>query len=687
MALTQIAEKSKTDENQKKNKTDSQGGKGRINPSSERGGHMARKKLAKPSTMKTGIAVKTEVTEDLTRKREEARKMAKEKAQARTLARQQSIAEKLAAAVEEMTSSLEEASGASEELGKTMETVASAAEESSAASEETRTAIDQIAKSAAIADDQSRYALDKCRSLQDLIRMTTADIEGLIRGVNDSAKANMESTKLIRDLEKNSDQIGEIVGAVVRIADQTNLLALNAAIEAARAGEHGRGFAVVADEVRNLAEISEASARGIRNVVDEIQTQVQQVVGDIEKATKNTMEDVEKAKIITEELNQIGRDLAEVSESSKLVAQYAADMKANATEYLKGAEDIAANSEEQSSAAEEASRAVAEQNKAYAEIQEAAEGLAELTDSLKNAIDSTKSAEEVAAASEQLSANVEEASNSSRQIMTALEQIAKGARNQARASEDNQQLGQKLEATVADMVKQTGDSEKRVTALRDLVLKNKANVESFIASIGRSAESSRESVVNVRLLDDRTNNINKIVDQIVNVALQTNMLAVNGSIEAARAGEFGRGFSVVAGDIRTLASDSSENAEKIKDMVRTMQTQIAVVANDIEMSGKISTEEAQSAKKTTANLDMIERDMGEVQDGISAISVGADEALKALEQANKAVIDIANAAEESSKVAEEASKAAEDGSRGMELISEAVEDIAGMADEMQNMGG
>ena len=79
---------------------------------------------------------------------------------------------------------------------------------------------------------------------------------------------------MVAELERQSEEIGKIVHAVARIADQTNLLALNAAIEAARAGEHGKGFAVVADEVRNLAEMSEKSARGIQEVVNEIQGQV-----------------------------------------------------------------------------------------------------------------------------------------------------------------------------------------------------------------------------------------------------------------------------------------------------------------------------------------------------------------------------------------------------------------------------
>lgn len=646
---------------------------------------MARQ-LARPSGVKTanGYSGRIEVSEDLIDKREQAKKLAQEKARARTMARQQAIAERLASAVEEMSSSLEQASSASEELGNTMQTIASTAEEASAAAEESRTAVVQITKGAERAAEIAGESLEKGKYLQDLVKNTSTDIQALIQGVNNASKANLESTKLIKELEKNSEQIGEIVGAVVRIADQTNLLALNAAIEAARAGEHGRGFAVVADEVRNLAETSEQSARGIRNVVDEIRTQVQKVVDDIDAAGKNAVQEIEKAKVITEDLEKVSSDINAIVEGAVIIDKNANTSRMDADEFLKGSEEIASGAEEQSSAAEEATRGVQEQNKAFSEMQTAAETLAELTDSLKNATDGKKSAEEVAAAAEQLSSNIEEASTSAKQIATAIEQISKGAQNAAKAAERNRTLSERLEVAATGMAERAQLSEEKIHAVRELVGKNRADIDNLISNIGKASSESVRSAENVKMLADKTNNINKIVDQIVNVTLLTNMLAVNGSIEAARAGEFGRGFSVVAGDIRALANDSSENAEKIKDMVRTMQAQIAVVASDIETAGKIAAQEVENARKSTSNLDTIESDIVVVQNGIREINNGAQESLAAIEQANKAVIEIANAAEESSKVTLEAAKAAEEGSKGMQLISQAIEDIASQADEMQN---
>ena len=113
-------------------------------------------------------------------------------------------------------------------------------------------------------------------------------------------------------------------------------------IEAARAGEHGKGFAVVADEVRNLAEISEKSARGIQEVVNEIQNQVKVVAADTEAAGKKGREDAAKAKVITQDLQRIAGALEEVQANCGEIQKNAAEVLAGAKTYFKGAEEIAA---------------------------------------------------------------------------------------------------------------------------------------------------------------------------------------------------------------------------------------------------------------------------------------------------------------------------------------------------------
>jgi methyl-accepting chemotaxis protein len=101
------------------------------------------------------------------------------------------------------------------------------------------------------------------------------------------------------------------------------------------------------------------------------------------------------------------------------------------------------------------------------------------------------------------------------------------------------------------------------------------------------------------------------------------MLAVNGNVEAARAGEYGRGFSVVAGDIRSLANESSENADKIKDLVKNVQTQITKVAGDIELAGRKARAEVERAKVSTTNLDRMAKDCDVVVKDIREISKGS----------------------------------------------------------------
>jgi methyl-accepting chemotaxis protein len=612
------------------------------------------------------------------------KKMTDEKARARTLARVQAVSEKLSTATEQVGSAVTEATSAVQELEKTMQSIATQTQEAGAAAEESRAAINQIEKSADTANKKAEFSLQKVTLLRDLSATTTIDIENLTKGVNDAGAANLASAKMIVELEKQSEEIGKIVHAVVRIADQTNLLALNAAIEAARAGEHGKGFAVVADEVRNLAEMSEKSARGIQEVVNEIQTQVKIVAADTEAAGKKARDEVEKATAVTAALKQIAEDFKLLQDGAQVIGSNATQALAGAKDYLKGAEEIGSASEEASSACNESQRAVAEQAKAYSEMAAASSSLSEMAETLKTSTNAQKSAEELAAAAEELSANTEEVKASSNQISTAIQQISKAAEVSSKACERSLAAGQQLDRNAKQMNEGATQGAERGTVIRQRLAENRTAVDRMIENIGNAAEASMASARNVLELEGRTRRIDKIVDAIVMVTVQTRMLAVNGNVEAARAGEYGRGFSVVAGDIRSLANESSENADRIKELVKGIQGQINKVAGDIQQAGTIAKAEAERAKSSSANLEKIAAEAGAVLEGMKEIAKGAEESMVALQQAVKASQQISDSSEEVNKAATEAATAAEQGLTAAQEIAQAVEEIASQADQLQN---
>ncbi|TCP29653.1 methyl-accepting chemotaxis protein [Sphingomonas sp. BK235] len=606
-----------------------------------------------------------------------------EKRKARTFARQQKGSERLASATAELSSGIAEASSAADELRKAAEQISVGAEQASAAAQQTMRAMTNASELLRDVRQRADGSAVLTQNLSDLIAQTTAEVGGSIDAVARAAERQAGSVALVEELDRQAMAIGEVVKAVAHIADQTNLLALNAAIEAARAGQHGKGFAVVADEVRTLAETSEKSARDIQELIAQVQQDVRVVAEGIGTSASTARDEAAKGAAVVAGLEQIRADMATIMTGCTAIASDAEDAVHAAGEALKGAELIAAAAEQQSAACQETSHTIEQQAQALAQSEQAAHELGQLADELKNSSNIAKSAEEVASAAEELSSAVEEISRASTQVATALEQISRGAQQAAAATEQSSAAIGRLSGNAQTASEQTSQGAERGEQIAALLRDNKARIDAMMQGVAASVSAGRDSRDQIAALEQVSRRIDKIVDAITTVSIQTNMLAVSGSVEAARAGEFGKGFAVVSTDIRNLARDSAENAERIKDTVKTIQDTIAVVRTDLREIADTAASEVDKGVAIAAGLDRIALDVGAVVRGNHEISGATDRITAVLGESNVAVGQIAAAAQQALRAAGEASDAAAEQSRGAEQLAAAIEEIASLADELQ----
>jgi methyl-accepting chemotaxis protein len=203
------------------------------------------------------------------------------------------------------------------------------------------------------------------------------EVTNLITSTGGISDKVLQSNKKVEEMGERSNKIGAIVETIDDIASQTNLLALNAAIEAARAGEQGKGFAVVADEVRKLAERSSVATKEIGSLIDEIQKTVQEAVvvstsaaQEINLASIDLMDSIAAVANVVKENEVITEKLAESS-----------------NEVMKAIENIAAVSEESSAAVEEVSASSEEMTAQVEEVNASAQSLSDMAEILRESTD------------------------------------------------------------------------------------------------------------------------------------------------------------------------------------------------------------------------------------------------------------------------------------------------------------
>ena len=352
-------------------------------------------------------------------------------------------ANNLASSSSQLASAADQAGQATSQISTTIQQVAKGIAQQSESVNQTNTSVEQLARAidgVARGAQEQAAATAKASSitgqLTSAITQVSGNAEAVVRESSHAAEAAREGSKTVvetlegmktikskvdlsaqkvQEMGSRSSQIGEIVTTIEDIASQTNLLALNAAIEAARAGEAGKGFAVVADEVRKLAERASAATKEIGGLVRSIQKTVNEAVSAMEEGAKEVDSGVIKAGRAGEALDAIIQAANSVNVQAEQAAAAAQQMAASANELVTAVDSVSAVVEENTAATEEMAAGSSEVNQAMMNIAAVSE-------------ENSAAVEEVSASAEEMSAQVEEVTASAAelaQLAQALEKVVK----------------------------------------------------------------------------------------------------------------------------------------------------------------------------------------------------------------------------------------------------------------------
>ncbi len=311
--------------------------------------------------------------------------------------------QQVAKGIAQQSDSVSRTAASAEQMNRAIDGVARGAQEQAQAvalasnlSGEIGKAIEEVKQNAMEANQTAEQAAHSAQN-------GVGTVNQVLAGMQQMSARVIETASRVEEMGKRSEEIGTILETIEDIASQTNLLALNAAIEAARAGEHGKGFAVVADEVRKLAERSAAATRDIGELVRQIQQAVQEAVSAMHLSAQEVKATSERSQMAGEVLEGIEQAVAKVGERIQRTEQAVQRMQSATEKLVEAMDTVSAIVEENTAATEEMAAS-------SSEVSQAIENIATVSEENSAAI------EEVSASAEEMSATVKEVSASAAEL-------------------------------------------------------------------------------------------------------------------------------------------------------------------------------------------------------------------------------------------------------------------------------
>ena len=320
------------------------------------------------------------------------------------------------------------------------------------------------------------------------------------------------------------------------------------------------------------------------------------------------------------------------------------------------------------------------------EVGQLATAFNKMIDSIQTLVNNVKlTTVEVATSSEQLSASAEQSANATNQVTLSIQEIASGTEQQVRQAESSTVATQEMSQSIKFIAESSTTVANSSAAASKVAEEGNEAVLKSIEQMDFIQKSVNTASSKIKELDTLSNDIGQILDVITTIAEQTNLLALNAAIEAARAGEAGKGFAVVADEVRKLAEESKDSANKITYLIKEIQANTTEAVDfmdkgeeEVHSGIRLVNEAGKAFERISSSVQQVTQQIQEVSNASKQLSTGTEKVATSIE-------NLAKISKESSVASQNVAASSEEQLASMEEIASSAENLSMTAEKLQNL--